>query len=58
MRTGTLGHPVSEPSNAFAQLSSGARSLALCIRRLTLVPYIVCPNSEGSGEIVGMCRLA
>ena len=45
------------PSNAHAQLSSGAKSPALCLK-LLLAPYIMRANSEGSGETVRMRRLA
>ena len=38
------------------QSSIGPRSPALCLK-LPLVPYIVCANSEGSGETVQMPRL-
>ena len=44
-------------SNAHAQPSSGAKCLIFG-RTLCLLPYIMCANSEGSGETAGMHRLA
>ena len=43
--------------NAHVQPSSGARCLIFG-RNLRLLPYVMCANSEGSGETVRMRRLA
>ena len=45
-----------DPSNAPAQPSVGARSTALCLK-LSLGPYSVCANTEGSSETARMHRL-
>ena len=44
-------------SNAHVQPSSGARCLIFGLT-LHLLPYLMCVNSEGSGESVWMRRLA
>ena len=43
-------------SNAHAQPSSRARCL-IFVWTLCLLPYLMCGNSEGSGETAQMCRL-
>ena len=47
----------SDSSNASAQPSSRARSVAICLK-LPLAPYIVWANSESYGQTAWMCRLA
>ena len=54
---GTFGPPYIHSSNAHAQPSSGSRCLIFG-RTLRLLPYVMCANSEGSGEIARMRRLA
>ena len=52
-----IRHPLTHSSNAHAQPSSGAKCLIFGWT-LRLFPYFMCANSEGSGEIARVRKLA